>query len=114
MSKYRKGAYYERKVLHQLEKDGWYVVRSAGSKGALDLVAIKDGKVIGIQVKKMKQLSKAERENLGRLRERLGVPIFVVEYVERVGLMWEEIPPKGGDEKDEHLHLKNHSTWQGN
>jgi len=113
MSAYRKGAYYERKLFHQLEKEGWYVVRSAGSKGALDLVAIRDGKVMGIQVKKRKQLSKAERENLEHLREKLGVPIFVVQYTEKGGIMWEEIPAKGGGSESEHQHPQNHSTRQG-
>jgi len=46
--RYRKGARYERRAKAELEEDGWVVVRSAGSKGGADLVAIK---VRQIQIK---------------------------------------------------------------
>jgi len=46
--RYAKGARYERRAKAELEEDGWVVVRSAGSKGGADLVAIK---VRQIQIK---------------------------------------------------------------
>lgn len=41
MSHYRRGADFERRVRHALEADGYEVIRSAGSKGAVDLVTFK-------------------------------------------------------------------------
>ena len=40
MTNYSNGANFERKIKKQYEDDGWFVVRSAGSKGPVDLVAI--------------------------------------------------------------------------
>ena len=52
MSHYRKGSDFERFVKYQLEEEGWFVVRSAGSHGPADLVAIKGGfKTMLIQCK---------------------------------------------------------------
>lgn len=45
---YRKGARYERRAREELEAKGYCVVRSAGSRGAADLVAVK---VLYVQVK---------------------------------------------------------------
>jgi Holliday junction resolvase len=43
MSSYNKGAYFERRCRKALEKQGFFVVRSAGSRGPADLVAFKTG-----------------------------------------------------------------------
>jgi Holliday junction resolvase len=40
----QRGDYFERQVKATLEFHGWLVVRSAGSKGPFDLVAIRHGK----------------------------------------------------------------------
>jgi len=39
MTKYTKGADLERKIKKELEEAGYYVIRSAGSKGRFDLAA---------------------------------------------------------------------------
>jgi Holliday junction resolvase len=52
MSKYNVGANFERRVKKQLEGKGYYVVRSAGSRGNFDLLAFKaHRRTIGIQCK---------------------------------------------------------------
>lgn len=51
MKRYRKGADKERRLKKKLEKEGYWVVRAAGSKGVADLVAIKDSQAYLIQVK---------------------------------------------------------------
>jgi Holliday junction resolvase len=51
INKYQKGARLERKVIHDLEEKGWFCVRSAGSKGALDIVAFKGDDRLFIQAK---------------------------------------------------------------
>lgn len=52
MSRYARGAYQERKLKRELEASGFYVVRSSGSHGRFDLVAISDDKLLLIQLKK--------------------------------------------------------------
>ena len=48
---YRKGRYYERKTRKILEEKKYYTIRSAASKGIVDIVAINNQEVIFIQVK---------------------------------------------------------------
>jgi len=67
--KYIKGRQYEYKTQKLLENSGWQVIRSAGSKGPYDLVAIhKTDKIVAlIQVKynkKLKQKMQAQIENV--------------------------------------------------
>ncbi len=40
---YRKGYARELRARRDLESGGWYVIRSAGSRGLVDLVALKSG-----------------------------------------------------------------------
>ena len=71
MSNYSRGANLERKIKKRLESEGWFVVRSAGSKGLVDLVAFASGqKPVFIQVKLTGKLSKLETINLIELAER--------------------------------------------
>jgi len=58
--RYKRGALLERRVKKLLEKDGYYVVRAAGSKGIADLVAIKNSQAYLIQVKS-ERISAIER-----------------------------------------------------
>jgi Holliday junction resolvase len=56
MTNYRNGVRLEYKAMHELEKDGWYVIRAAGSHGIFDLVAFgKDEDLRLIQIKKTKR-----------------------------------------------------------
>lgn len=48
---YKKGRYYEVKTRRILEEKGYYVVRSGGSKGLIDLVAVGENDTVIIQVK---------------------------------------------------------------
>jgi len=50
-SRYRKGHRWELKIKKIWEEKGYVVYRSAGSKGAADLITLKDGKIVLIQVK---------------------------------------------------------------
>lgn len=51
MGRYQKGAARERKYAKLLADSGWVVLRSAGSHGESDLVALKSGRICLIQVK---------------------------------------------------------------
>lgn len=70
MKPYEKGRRAEWRVRSVLEEDGYVVVRSAASKGPIDLVAIHPEKreILLIQVKSGRsRLSREERERLASL-----------------------------------------------
>lgn len=50
---YRRGANFERKIANKLRQKGYYVMRSSGSHGIFDLIAIdfKSGHIKFIQIK---------------------------------------------------------------
>jgi len=58
---YRRGADLERAAKHYLEDNGYYVIKSAGSKGIADLVGIKPGEILYVQCKLDGYLTPAER-----------------------------------------------------
>ena len=65
MTKYTKGRALEYKVKKLLEAQGWYVVRSAGSHGAADLIAFQckgEGSMILAIQCKLSKIWKSERE----------------------------------------------------
>ena len=62
---YINGANYERKIANKLRNHGYYVMRSSGSKGLFDLIAIdfKLGQIKLIQIKNYR-LGKSEFETI--------------------------------------------------
>lgn len=71
MTLYSRGAYAERKAKKELEKAGFLVIRAAGSKGPVDLVAISTGEVLAIQVKSHDApLTSNERDRLHEIAQR--------------------------------------------
>ena len=46
MSNYRRGRSYEYRIKKKLEKEGWLVIRSAGSHSLFDLIAIKPRTIV--------------------------------------------------------------------
>ena len=64
MNQYRRGARVERLLRNKLESEGYYVVRSAGSKGAVDLVAWNINRIIVIQVAKIGVKTKKDFDRL--------------------------------------------------
>ena len=72
MSKYSHGAAFERRVKLWYQLRGWYVMRSAGSKGLCDLIAFKGGEVHLLQLKvsgKMTPLAIGQLYELARENE---------------------------------------------
>lgn len=61
MSQYSGGADLERAAKKTLEDNGYYVIRSAGSKGAVDLAALKPGELVFVQCKTDGRIGPAER-----------------------------------------------------
>jgi len=77
--RYQKGRRWEWKVKEKWEREGFLVYRSAGSKGAADLIAIKDGQAYLIQVQVSNRPSRAKALRL--LDEALmygAIPVMVV------------------------------------
>lgn len=64
---YRTGTDFERKTRHHLEAEGYEVIRSAGSKGKIDLVAFKTGAFLFVQCKLNGLCPPAERVEILRL-----------------------------------------------
>lgn len=62
--RYEQGVRDERDVRRDLAENGYWVVRSAGSKTPVDLIAWKSGELIFAQAKRDGRMSPAEREAL--------------------------------------------------
>lgn len=72
MKTYAKGARNERELLHFLNYKGFSCVRAASSGGYLspvDVVAIKDGRVLGLEIKAWTKKPKLERKKLERFKK---------------------------------------------
>lgn len=75
-SQYRRGADFERALKKHLESLGMFVVRSAGSKGPVDLVAFDGQQCYFIQCKltgKISPKALVELEQLAQLHDATGV-----------------------------------------
>lgn len=93
--RYRRGASAERELIHRLEKEGFAVVRSAGSK-KVDIVA-GNGKVyLCIEVKSTREerlyLSEEDLDKVLSFSRRFGAkPLIAVKFV---GREWRFFSPK--------------------
>ena len=65
---YRIGKYYEDRARKELEAKGYYVIRSGGSKGIWDLVAIGPSDTILVQVKARTGARPGERELMKKFK----------------------------------------------
>lgn len=72
MTNYDVGAAFERQAKKVLEDAGYYVVKSGGSRGIVDLCAIKQGEVLLVQAKRNGVLSPGERADLLRVKNAAG------------------------------------------
>ena len=61
---YRNGAQLERDAKNQLEADGYWCIKSGGSKGVVDVLAMKPGQLLMVQAKKNGVCPPAERAAL--------------------------------------------------
>lgn len=88
MTQYDGGATLERAAKKLLEDGGYYVVKSGGSKGLADLVALKPGQVALVQCKTNGRISPAERVAFRQLCLRLHATCLLGQ--------WEKTGPRGG------------------
>ena len=80
MNQYRRGARVERLLRKKLESEGYYVVRSAGSKGAVDLVAWNWNHCLAIQVALIGVKTKKDFDRLRKVPEIRGMLRRMYEY----------------------------------
>ena len=81
---YEKGRNFENYIARKLEGK-YYVVRSAGSKGAFDLVAISNGSVYGIQCKKNNYIAADELRAMLSAARKYGIkPILATKLNNKV------------------------------
>lgn len=74
---------FENKLFHRLESEGWRCLRSAGSRGAFDLVAFSENAIRLIQIKTTKDLSGHSVEHMLREACALLLALKVPDNVER-------------------------------
>lgn len=72
------GTSFEIEVQEFLESLGFYVIRSEGSKGTFDLMAVKNGKCLGIQCKRnILYLNRKEYDRLWEAHKNLKIPSVI-------------------------------------
>lgn len=92
---YRKGYVSERELKIFLEKQGWTVIRSGGSKKP-DLIAGKEGKILVIECKATKSKAYVDPEEIEALKitasQFNGTPLLAVRCSSNRGDKWKLIP----------------------
>lgn len=81
MSGYSQGRDVEYAVIHALTEVGYDCTRAASSKGAADVIAIGDGEVLLVNVKRTQYPGPTERRRLVAVADRLGlvgVPLVAI------------------------------------
>jgi Holliday junction resolvase len=76
---YRRGRRFENYVKEVLTREGYFVVRAAGSK-PVDLVAVKDGKVFFVECKTKNYVSPEDREKLRRIAKKTKLDILIATH----------------------------------
>lgn len=71
-TQYALGRSFEYSVRNLLREHGYFVVRSAQSKGEADLVALASGSILLVQCKRGGSIPKSEQESLFALAQRIG------------------------------------------
>lgn len=104
MSRYALGRSFEYRVRKRLEDVGYFVVRSAGSKGAVDLVGLRACRVVLVQCKRDGALPSAEWNNLLKLADELLATPVLADMPSATGgvRFWELLGPKDGRSSFKH------------
>jgi Holliday junction resolvase len=79
-TRYRAGYDLERATRILLEANGYLAIRSSGSKGVADLVALKKGEVLLVQCKTSGRLGPGDRAALHAAAERTGATALAVRW----------------------------------
>jgi Holliday junction resolvase len=90
------GIRFEYKTIGELVKDGYVTMRAAGSKGAIDIIAMKPGQHLFVSVKRGGRISAAEWDRLVELASWNGaIPVLAVNGPKGRGIvLWRLLGPK--------------------
>jgi Holliday junction resolvase len=88
-SNYEKGRALEHRVRAHLREEGYEVLRTAGSKSKVDLVAIKTGQILFVQCKRSGALPPAEWNALWDLAAMVGAVPVLAEQLPRGRRYWQ-------------------------
>ena len=92
------GRRFERELATHLRGEGYYVVKSPGSKGAVDMVAVKPGQILFVQAKRNGVLRPAEWNGLYDLAAQFGaVPVLAERGFRQPLQLWQLTARKSGD-----------------
>jgi hypothetical protein len=80
VSGYAAGVRVEHAVIHDLEANGYGCTRAASSKGICDVMAIKPGQILLVNVKKTTPPGPAERAELWRRACQLNTPEYRIAW----------------------------------
>jgi Holliday junction resolvase len=90
-SNYRAGRDLEYAAAKDLEANGYFVIRAAGSHGLADLIGFKPGEVLIVQCKTDGKMTPAQRGSLTELADMIplhcGTPLIA---------RWQATGPRGG------------------
>ena len=87
-SNYARGRDLEHRVRTHLREEGFEVLRTAGSKSKVDLVAIKPGQILFVQCKRSGALPPAEWNALWDLAQMVGAIPVLAEQLTRGRRYW--------------------------
>jgi Holliday junction resolvase len=87
-SNYHRGRDLEHRVRTELRKQGYEVLRTAGSKSKVDLVALKPGQILFVQCKRSGALPPAEWNGLWDLARMAGAVPVLAEQLTRGRKYW--------------------------
>jgi Holliday junction resolvase len=76
---YNRGSAFERRIKRELEDAGYYVTKSGGSKGPVDLSVVdRSGHPYFLQCRKDGRLSKEDFAKLDKLGKDFNIPVILV------------------------------------
>src|SRR5262245_32281106 len=91
-----RGDYFERQCRTDLESQGWYVMRSAGSFGLYDLVALKDGhKPVLVQCKATGKITQRALGHAWVQAAQVGASFVLAQRAGRGVIRWTRLDPQG-------------------
>jgi len=85
---YQRGRRLEYRVIERLRRDGFFCLRSAGSHSPVDIVAVRDGQVIFIQVQRNRYIPKGKLEEFRQTCHKVKVKGYFVVTDEKGRLVW--------------------------
>lgn len=94
MTHYAAGTRFEHKTIHDLEDNGYEIIRAAGSKGStkVDIAAMKPGQLLFIQCKRSGALPPAEWDRVHEVAGWVGaVPLLAANGPRGRGVVYTEL-----------------------